>query len=411
MAVRFLDAYEGEIFSVGPGDASFLASKVGGHLELFPNGVIVRRLVGHAVLPSGTVLRLKSRKAAARSILTWVAYCDPTMRAIQRLPAADNAAEPGDLAALTALLFATEVLGAAGAHGIARTYAQRSLSSSVVRGRIDFQRQACARGDRATIACIAWERTPETLINRWLATASRTIAMDAVMRDACAEQLPRLQALFDGIPLLARAEGTVPPPRPPRHLIHLEPSLALAAMLVRRSYLDEGAREPGMCFFVNLEALFEQTVARAFHERGLTALPKHPVHYEYRRGILLAPQSRAMQLDLFCPGIAGGLVVDAKYRSSVSPGNLQQMVTYCHLTGAPTAVLVLPAGHHQDGQRFSFPTPDGRVVCVQTAELRTDARSIADWIAFARNLVDRVLLLACRFGPVRGDHNAPRHQN
>jgi 5-methylcytosine-specific restriction endonuclease McrBC regulatory subunit McrC len=368
---------------------SFLQRVLGGNLEIRAEGSIIRRVAGHAVLPSGAVLRVRSKKTNARSILTWLTYCDPTLEPLKRLILADEMGEHGELAALTSALFVREVLRAARQHGLARSYACRPMSSSVVRGRIDFARQIRARGDRPTISCLVWERTPETLINRWLATALHVISCDALMRTANGPELLRLHALLDGIALLGRTEQSSGPPKPPRHLLHLEPALALASLLVRHAYLDEGSSSPGASFFNNLEALFERTVVRAFYEAGINARPKHPTRF--REDGPSGYAARSMQIDLYCPTLCGGVVIDAKYKTEISAGNLQQMVTYCHLTGAPHAVLVFPEGHLQGQSRFTFVAPDGRTCVVDVVELRTDAARLEDWRTFGRSLVADVL--------------------
>jgi 5-methylcytosine-specific restriction endonuclease McrBC regulatory subunit McrC len=373
-----LVVYEGEGFALGAEDTRYLRGLLRGNLELHAAGVCVRRLVGHTVLPSGSVLRVRSRKTSARSILSWVAYCDPGLQVLQLLPPAEDAAEPGDLAALAASLYAREVLRAAGAHGLARAYLRQPVASSVVRGRIDFAQEARARGDRAA--------------NRWLAEAARIIGRDEVMRAACPAELPRLRALFDGIGPLGAAERSAGPPRPPRHLVHLETALALASLLVRSAHLDEGAGERGTSYFVNLESLFEATVIRAFHESGIPCSTQHPARYQLERpaGLTWVP----MHIDLYCPTLAGGLVIDAKYKSRVSPGNLQQMVTYCHLTGARMAVLVFPAGQLTSPARYTFRAPHGPSVEILTAELQTCASRPADWRHFGREVVSDVLARA-----------------
>jgi len=342
-------------------------------------------------LPSATVLRVKSKKASARSILAWVAHCDPTLRRLRLLPTADNAAEPGELAALAASVFARDVLQAARAHGLARAYARQPVSASVMRGRIDFSRQARARGDRAAIACIVWERTQDILLNRWLASAVLAIVSDPVMRAACANEIPSLRALFDGIEPLTRAELHAPPPRLPRHLAHLEMPVALASLLIRQSYLDQGVSHRGTSFFINLEPLFELTVVRAFKDAGVACTPRYSAHYQMEG---TGRTTEALEIDLFCSSVHGGLVVDAKYKTELSAANLHQMVTYCHLTGATTAVLVLPAGHLRGPRRYTFGAPDGKKIIVETAELRTDAQRIEDWRVFGRALVDTILALA-----------------
>lgn len=388
-------AFEGEAFDLCPGDTAFLRTLLKGHVELSPQGIVIRRMAGHAILPSGQTLRLRSRKSSARAILTWLAYVDPTLSALRRLRMSAQLGDYGELAALTSSLFVTELLRVSGAHGLARSYQQRSRTSTVVHGRIDFARESRAAVDRAVIACRVWERTPETPVNRWLSAATNIIACDPVMREACVAELPRIQALLNNVPPLTRAERAGAPPLVPRSFSHFEAVLALGVLLVKGANLTEGDVTTGASFFVNLEWLFEKTVVRAFQQAGVDCVPKFPAEYVENRpsGAI----RRTMQLDLFCR-IGSGLVVDAKYKTMVSAVNLQQAIAYCLVTGASRAVLVLPgrgeddmAEAQSDISSYMFRAPNGVHYDIDVARLRTDATQIDDWRQFGRELVSGVL--------------------
>jgi hypothetical protein len=77
--------------------------------------------------------------------------------------------------------------------------------------------------------------------------------------------------------------------------------------------------------------------------------------------------------------------VDAKYKQSVSSQNLQQMVTYCWMTGCRHAVLVLPA-HLAGGARYDLHSPD-EAVTVHVVGMRIDGKDLASWKAAGEQLV------------------------
>jgi hypothetical protein len=83
-------------------------------------------------------------------------------------------------------------------------------------------------------------------------------------------------------------------------------------------------------------------------------------------------------------------VIDAKYKSDVSPSNIDQMVTYCHLTGVTHAVLVFPAGQLRDLRAFELQSPTGHTVSIHLVEFETSGRTLTNWrrngVAFAESL-------------------------
>ena len=101
-----------------------------------------------------------------------------------------------------------------------------------------------------------------------------------------------------------------------------------------------------------------------------------------------------MAMDAYCPALTTGpLVVDAKYRRSVSAGNLQQMVTYCFASGASRAVLVLPEDFARDRRPYRFRAqhdPDGKTITVYVVGFRTDAATVAGWRGHAAQLAETV---------------------
>jgi hypothetical protein len=101
-----------------------------------------------------------------------------------------------------------------------------------------------------------------------------------------------------------------------------------------------------------------------------------------------------MEMDVFLPDMPEGpVVVDAKYKTQVSSGNLQQMVAYCHITGARRAALVFPHGHLQDTKSFFFDGVDAERIRIDLAELKTDAVDVLGWRSAARAMVESAVSL------------------
>ena len=74
---------EGQTFRVADEDLPALRRHLGGLLERRHDGWAVTRMVGHLGLPSGQVLQISSPKATGASVLAWMAYVDPTLRAMR----------------------------------------------------------------------------------------------------------------------------------------------------------------------------------------------------------------------------------------------------------------------------------------------------------------------------------------
>jgi hypothetical protein len=141
-----------------------------------------------------------------------------------------------------------------------------------------------------------------------------------------------------------------------------------------------------------MDVLFERAVVRALSENGFLTQAKHGVRHERLRadGSFTAGSS-VMELDAYCPaGAAGGLVVDAKYKDSISSANLQQMLAYCALTGATQGVLALPAGVRQDNRAFRFRPVAGPPVTIHLVEFDVQGASVAAWRASATAFAERV---------------------
>ena len=376
----------------GAADQEYLRSLLGGLFESHHRGWVIKRVVGHFLLPSGEVLQVASPKATAASVVAWAAYCDPSLSALRLMGPVPELTDSGDISALLARLFTAEVLRAASSAGLARIYERRRVATATVRGAIDFNRLARRGGNLSKLPCTVWERTLETPLNRFLRAATACIERNRHMRSACIGQLSQLLAFLGGVrahvtpALLAGSEPL------PRHQRAFEPACALARLILRSYHLAEGTESAGLGFFVNLEALFETSVALAFREAGISAAPKAPVPYvlHYADG---STRSRSMAMDVFLPDLPHGpVVVDAKYKTKVSSANLQQMVTYCMVTGARRAVLVFPGGQIEPDHSFVF---EGALrqwnTRVELAELDTSATDVDGWRTNARRMVDGIV--------------------
>ena len=382
-----MDVWEGETFGLeDPRDVGLLARLLAGRFEQRPGGWAITHRVGHVRLPSGEDLRIRSRKSPAAAVLAWIAYADPTLRSLGILkPPPDNAGD-GDIGALVAALFAAETLQSITRHGLVRRYDRRQVVSSAVRGRIDFTRLAHQGGNLARLPCVAWERLPDTPLNRLLAAALGCIRRQPAMAYAARDALVPLLAAFDGVRpgvdqrLLA---GSSPFPRNEQGF---EPACALARLLLKMSRLGDGTTHAGAAFLVDIAALFEKTVVAGFREIGVHALAKEPVPYDVIGPDGAVASRREMEMDVFLPGTpAGSIVIDAKYKVSVSSANLQQVVTYCVSKGARQAVLVLPgvdAGMRRS-YRLRLASAPGTTgedrIRVEEVVLDTTATSVAAW--------------------------------
>lgn len=94
-------------------------------------------------------------------------------------------------------------------------------------------------------------------------------------------------------------------------------------------------------------------------------------------------------------------MVDAKYRSQVSPSSLQQMLSYCFLTGARRAVLVYPAEALKTPAVYRFASPEGVEVVVEAVGFDVTGQDQSAWSKNARALTDKILGQSESQGPLR----------
>jgi len=358
---------------------------------------VISRVAGHVELPTGNQLSIRSKKAPLASLLTWMAYVDPALQSLRFLGASERAASEGELGAILARLFVLEMVEQISREGINRRYLRTRAASSAIRGTIDFAQLARQGGEPSRTPCIVWDRLPSTPLNRTLAATLQRIQRGRALRSACERELPGLLGAFAGIPprphqgLVSGAESLR------RNEVHFEAALALARWILAATGLSEGMQSRGAYFLINLEQLFETTVSQSLRDSGVRAVSKKPLPIPWTSASGRAG-STTMEIDVLLEGLKDGpIVVDAKYKTHVASGNLQQVVAYCFSVGSREAVLAFPAGHLDALATFRF---DGiglerqrepSTISVRTAELRTDATSVSEWrenaATFARCIV------------------------
>lgn len=377
---------EGQPFQIEqPEDGDAIVRHLKGRVTRAGHDWIISRMVGHLKLGPNRFLQISSPKASNASLLCWMAYADPQMRSLQRLCDLPEAADEGDLTGALAWLFCQQLLLTARQNGLLRRYQEQLQVSGAVRGRIAFQEMTRRYSGQHRIPCHSHERVFQTKLNQILAAAFEVIRRDPWLRqaagqhfDRCASLLesitPRIdQGLLSGRDTLNRLESAY------------EPLLNLSRLLLNGNALGEGQAQRGIGFVLNLESLFEQTVTRVFQEAGIPHREQVPLPYA-RAG---HQPGGCFHMDVLILGDPP-VVVDAKFKSSVSSGNLQQMVTYCLMSGAQQAVLVFPSGHLGDRRSYRIPLADGREVVVHVVELDTSGKSLAEWRCNASRLLEHV---------------------
>lgn len=395
MTVRVIE--EGAPFEIAGEDRAHLARLLRGSLQWREDGVAVWGVVGHIRLPSGDTLAIRSKKAPAACLLSWASYVDPSLSDLKNVRQLDDVGDDGDVGEALAVLFVRELLAVAGAHGIRRRYRRVPTRSATIRGSIDFAALSRAGGDLSRTPCVVWERLPKTPLNQLFASALRLIRRDQLMRQAVGGILNDLEAMFAEVPP-ALDPDLLAGRRPlERDELPFGSACAIARLILRDAGVSTGEEERGLGFLVRLDSLFEKAVVRALRDAGLDAEPKVPVAY-FRLSNDGAPPTRGqLVLDCFLrrPGLEG-IVIDAKYKSDVSPSNIDQMLTYCHLTGVSRAVLVFPTGQLDDRRAFELTSPEGRGIRVELLEFDTAGRTTSQWRlngrTFAESVASRELL-------------------
>lgn len=354
-----VDVYENEPFPVQPDQEEALQRILAGRLKRVARDRLrITGVAGHVRLPDGEIWNIRSRKADAACLLTWLAYADPVLEALRLLDFLPEQTQAGDLGPLVARAFCLATWRAIQTSGLLRAYHRQHIRSPVIRGRIDFSRLAHTGGDLSRTPCIVFSRLPQTPLNRLLAAAVERIRRDPVLRLAAGASLPPLAAALAEVPPLV--DAALLSARMPLSRLEqsFESSYALACLILRSTGLASGNALDGLGFLVDLANIFERAVARAFHDSSFEARSKHPVHLLRESPAARLTKAIPMQLDVYLPSVHGHrVVVDAKYKDSIATANLQQMVTYCIATGAQHAVMVFPAGHLTDKRTYLLVPP------------------------------------------------------
>jgi len=384
--------FENEPFSASAEDEASLRGALDRHVRRDRRQLRIVRVAGQLRLPDGSTWIIRSRKADGASLLGWLAYADPTLDALEWLGMVPDLGDDAGFGSLVARVFCLETWRAVQTSGLLRAYHRQAVQSAVVRGRIDFARLSRGGGDLSRVPCIVFARLPQTPLNRLLAAAVQRVDRDPELRRAAGVTLPQLGALLAEVAPVVDASmltGKTP-------LSRLEQpfaaSAALARVLLRHGGLGDGDGLRGPGFMVNLASLFERTVVRAFADAGLGAVAKQHVRVARPGGGAWSEGQRRMEIDVFLPDVAGvPVVVDAKYKTRISSGNLQQMVTYCWVTGARRAVLVVPAGVVADRRSFELVGASGEVIRIEVVELALGERTLGGWRRAAEAVVQAVV--------------------
>lgn len=389
MTVRVIE--EGAPFEIAGEDRAHLARLLRGSLQWREDGVAVWGVVGHVRLPSGDTLAIRSKKAPAACLLSWASYVDPSLSDLKNVRQLDDVGDDGDVGEALAVLFVRELLAVAGAHGIRRRYRRVPTRSATIRGSIDFAALSRAGGDLSRTPCVVWERLPKTALNQLFAAALQLIRRDQLMRRAVGGVIGDLEAVFAEVPPAVDPDLLAGRRPLERDELPFGSACALARLILREAGVSTGEEERGLGFLVRLDSLFEKAVVKALRDAGLDAVPKVPVSYLRVGTDEAASTSGQLILDCFLRrrGLEG-IVIDAKYKSDVSPSNIDQMLTYCHLTGVSQAVLVFPAGQLRDRRTFELAGPTGRAVRVHLVEFETSGRSLTTWRVNGNALAERL---------------------
>ena len=383
--------YENERFVAPPEHASHLARLLGGNLGVDAEGLRIVRVAGSLRMPDGSTLCIRSRKAPLACLLAWAAYAYPELSALRHVSCIDQGGDQGDVTAALARVFCDELNRAIQASGLLRHYRRQEQVSSVIRGRIDFARMSRMGANLAQVPCVVFSRLPNTPLNGLFAAALASIRRVPIMRAAAGPGLGPLTALFAEVqPRIdpALISGKLALSRLERPF---GPSAALALLLASAHGLTEGAKVSGLAFLINLANLFERAVTRSLTRSLPDARAK--VRLGCRRGPANASSHAGrMEIDVLLERFDGPrpVVVDAKYKTSPASANLQQMLTYCWMTGARQAVLVFPSGMLTDRRPFHYVNADGSQVMIHLVEFDTEAKSIEGWQAAGDELVERV---------------------
>lgn len=381
--------YENVPFDCDSTLAHQLGRLLGGNFKLVGDGYgKVLRTAGTLSMPGGPTISIRSKKAPAAGLLAWAAYASPELSALRWVRPIHGLGQDGDLTSVAARTFCEELQSAVNSAGVLRRYRRRSETSQTIRGRVDFARLVRLGGSLSSVPCEVFARLPNTALNRVFAyTLNRTLR-NPLMRRAAGPRLGPLLAAFGNVHASSNLEADLAALALDRFERPFAASLALARFILRGLGVAEGKGGTSLGFLVNLANLFEGAVARAFADSAFAASPKRRLRYQ-RCSEDGWSHAGSMEVDVFLAGADEGrpVIVDAKYKSAPSSANLQQVVTYCWMTGSRQAILVFPAGVLVDRRPFRYRARGGDAVTVHMMEMACDAHTLDGWNAAASRLI------------------------
>lgn len=224
-------------------------------------------------------------------------------------------------------------------------YVSMSESSKVLRGRIDFSRQAKkAPGMLVPIEVDYDEFTPDILENQILKTAIEIIKSRLSLLSPVRTRILVLDSLLKNVSNL-KSWGDVPRITFTRLTEHYKPAIVLAELIIKFSGLDSKRGEtPANSFLLQMEKIFEKFVEEQFQKLS------------FQKPFIFNPQGDNMSLDsdgyvrirpdyLWTKGLSTVGLADAKYKHFESPRqvpnqDIYQMVTYCTRYGISEGFLL-----------------------------------------------------------------------
>jgi 5-methylcytosine-specific restriction enzyme subunit McrC len=272
--------------------------------------------------------------------------------------------------------------------GLHRLYARHEDQVTVVRGRLDVRKTTSLHSRaRPRAHCEFDEFTNDTPENRVLLAALRALAQNEAVSQKWRAHARAMQPEFLGVAeVTPEAEGLVQLGSDPRTR-HYQMALRLAALVLRATGFHErhGAlRSSG--FLVDMNALFETLLTKQL------SAALHPLGIEVRgqvRDTLDIDGRVRIRPDLLVQGPDGRrVVVDAKYKVArePSPADLYQMVAYCRVLGASSAVLVGAGERSYNEVRVR----DGTTVYLESMSLATPV-DLAGSVQHLASLLERLV--------------------
>lgn len=263
-------------------------------------------------------------------------------------------------------------------------YVSISESSKVIRGRIDFSRQAKkAPGMLVPIEVDYDEFTPDILENQILKTAIQIIKSRLSLLSPIRTRILVLDSVLQDVSNL-KSWGNVPRITFTRLTEHYKPAIVLAELIIKFSGLDSKRGDtPANSFLLQMEKIFEKFVEEQFQK--LSA----------QKPFIFNPQGNNISLDsdgyvrirpdyLWTQGLSTVGLADAKYKHfeskrQVPNQDIYQMVTYCTRYGISEGFLL-------------YASSPNFTVDIEGSPIKIHIRQIDLAVSF-ENLEDQVIAL------------------